>query len=47
MCIYIDTHTPKGWTTNDSPHPINPAAKDMTRARIPVMTWPAVETTTG
>lgn len=49
VCVYIHTHTytQKGWTVNNLPHPINPAAKDMTRARIPVITWPAVETTTG
>lgn len=45
VCVYTRTH--KRWTMNNLPHPINPAAKDMTRARIPVITWPAVETTTG
>lgn len=49
VCVYrhTHTHTHKRWTMNNLPHPINPAAKDMTRARIPVITWPAVETTTG
>lgn len=36
VCVYTRTH--KRWTMNNLPHPINPAAKDMTRARIPVIT---------